>query len=95
MEKVRLGYIGCGFMAQKVHIPNFMSLPDCELIGLAEMRSELGKTVASRCQYKCPIIHRSSQRDPFVLFSIFSESTITNNYFRINISVLLMFTASS
>ena len=48
MEKIRLGYIGCGFMAQKVHIPNFMSIPDCELIGLAEMRSELGKTVQNR-----------------------------------------------
>ena len=48
MEKIRLGYIGCGFMAQKVHIPNFASIPDCELIGLAEVRSELGKKVQSR-----------------------------------------------
>ena len=48
MEKVRLGYIGCGFMAQKVHIPNFTSIPDCELIGLAEVRTELGKQVQSR-----------------------------------------------
>ena len=48
MERVRLGYIGCGFMAQKVHIPNFVSIPDCELIGLAEVRSELGKTVQTR-----------------------------------------------
>ena len=45
MEKIRLGYIGCGFMAQKVHIPNFTSIPDCELIGLAEVRTELGKKV--------------------------------------------------
>ena len=48
MEKIRLGYIGCGFMAQKVHIPNFTSIPDCELIGLAEVRTELGKKVQSR-----------------------------------------------
>ncbi|MXY27135.1 Gfo/Idh/MocA family oxidoreductase, partial [Candidatus Poribacteria bacterium] len=48
MEKIRLGYIGCGFMAQKVHIPNFSSIPDCELIGLAEVRTELGQKVQSR-----------------------------------------------
>jgi len=43
MEKVQLGYIGCGFMGQKVHIPNFASIPECELVGLAEVRTELGE----------------------------------------------------
>ena len=43
MEPIKLGYVGCGFMAQKVHIPNFTSLPNCELIGLAEVRPELGR----------------------------------------------------
>ena len=37
MRKVRLGYVGCGFMAQKVHIPNFTTIPDCELLALAEL----------------------------------------------------------
>jgi len=40
-----MGYIGAGFMAQRVHIPNFLSIPDCELIALAEVRSELGRKV--------------------------------------------------
>ena len=35
-------------MAQKVHIPNFTSLPNCELIGLAEVRAELGQKVQQR-----------------------------------------------
>ena len=48
MEPVKLGYVGCGFMAQKVHIPNFTSLPSCELIGLAEVRLELGQQVQQR-----------------------------------------------
>ena len=48
MEPIRLGYVGCGFMAQKVHIPNFTSLPNCELIGLAEVRPELGRKVQQR-----------------------------------------------
>jgi predicted dehydrogenase len=45
---VRLGYVGCGFMAQKVHIPNLVSIPGCELIALAELRQELGRKVQAR-----------------------------------------------
>lgn len=48
MEKVQLGYIGCGFMGQKVHIPNFASIPECELVALAEVRTELGEKVQKR-----------------------------------------------
>jgi predicted dehydrogenase len=48
MEKIRLGYVGCGFMAQKVHIPNFRAIPDCDLVALAEARQELGRTVQAR-----------------------------------------------
>ena len=57
MEKMRLGYIGCGFMAQKVHIPNFTSISDCELIGLAEVRSELGRKVQNR--FGIPHLYRT------------------------------------
>ena len=45
---IRLGYVGCGFMAQNVHIPNFSSLSDCRLVALAENRPELGRQVAKR-----------------------------------------------
>ena len=48
MDKVRLGYVGCGFMAQKVHIPNFAALPDCELVALAEVRKDILESVADR-----------------------------------------------
>jgi len=48
MEKVKIGYVGCGFMAQKVHIPNFVSIPECELVALAEVRRELGRKVQNR-----------------------------------------------
>ena len=48
MKPINLGYVGCGFMAQKVHIPNFVSLPNCKLIGLAEVRSDLGRNVQER-----------------------------------------------
>lgn len=48
MTTIRIGYVGCGFMAQRVHIPNFLSTAGCQLLGLAEVRQELGKQVQAR-----------------------------------------------
>jgi predicted dehydrogenase len=43
-----MGYVGCGFMAQSVHLPNLLGLPECELLALAEVRPELGRRVQAR-----------------------------------------------
>lgn len=59
MRRLRLGYVGCGFMAQKVHIPNFVSIPECELVALAEIRSELGEKV--RARYRIPRLYANHQ----------------------------------
>lgn len=48
MSKLRLGYVGCGFMAQKVHIPNLTSIDGCEVLALAEVRQRLGRKVQAR-----------------------------------------------
>jgi predicted dehydrogenase len=48
MRTIRLGYVGCGFMAQKVHLPNFAAIPGCELVALAEVRRDLGRSVQQR-----------------------------------------------
>ena len=48
MRTVKLGYVGCGFMAQKVHLPNFTSLSGCEVVALAEVRPQIGETVRQR-----------------------------------------------
>lgn len=67
MRKVRLGYIGCGFMAQRVHLPNFTSLPSCEVVALAELRPQLGAKVQSR--FGIPSLYRDHQEllaDPSV-----------------------------
>lgn len=56
---MRFGYVGCGFVAQRIHIPNFGSLPDCEFLALAEVRPELGQTVAAR--YGIPRVYRSHE----------------------------------
>jgi predicted dehydrogenase len=43
-----LGYVGGGFLAQNVHLPNFSSIPECRLVALAERRPRLGRLVADR-----------------------------------------------
>ena len=65
MNPIRLAYIGCGFVAQKIHIPNFCAIPGCEVIAIAEMRQDLGKAVADR--YRIPKVYQSHHevaRDP-------------------------------
>jgi len=57
VEQVRFGYVGCGFMAQKVHIPNFKAIPSCEFLALAEVREKLGRKVQAR--YGIPRVYRS------------------------------------
>lgn len=48
MPPIRLGYVGCGYMAQKVHLPNLISLPNCQVLALAELRQDLGRQVQAR-----------------------------------------------
>jgi predicted dehydrogenase len=43
---LRLGYVGAGFLAQKVHLPNFARLTGCRLAALAEIRPQLRQAVA-------------------------------------------------
>ena len=65
MNDIRLGYVGCGFMAQKVHLPHFASLPGAQLTALAEVRPELGRKVRER--FDIPKLyrdHRELAADP-------------------------------
>lgn len=40
--------MGCGFMGQKVHLPNFLRSPRCEVVALADVRSRMAAEVARR-----------------------------------------------
>ncbi len=48
MSKLNVGYVGCGFMAQNVHLPNLRDSPQCNLRGLAEVRTDLGRKVQAK-----------------------------------------------
>jgi len=47
-KKIRVGFIGSGYMGQRAHIANYATLPDVELTALAEGRTETAKAVAQR-----------------------------------------------
>jgi predicted dehydrogenase len=62
---VRLGYVGAGNLAQRVHLPNFAAITGGELVALAEVRRDLGERVARR--YGIPrryADHRELAADP-------------------------------
>src|SRR5262245_10864616 len=48
LPPIRMGYVGCGFLAQKVHLPNLVALDETELIAIAEVRPQLGRRVQER-----------------------------------------------
>jgi len=48
MAKVRIGFVGVGGMGQMAHLKNYVTLDDCEVVALAEVRRETGRLVAQR-----------------------------------------------
>ncbi|MGI6705517.1 MAG: Gfo/Idh/MocA family protein [Clostridia bacterium] len=49
MRKVRIGFVGTGFMGQLAHLSNYAVLDDdCEVVAIAEPRRELARQVARR-----------------------------------------------
>jgi len=73
-DPVRFGYIGCGFVGQTIHIPNFAALPNCKFLALAEVRPGLGDEVAAR--YGIPKVYCSHEElaaDPEIVDRVLSD----------------------
>ena len=47
-EKVRIGFVGAGYMGQNAHMANYAKIENCELPALAEGRAETAKAVAQK-----------------------------------------------
>ena len=47
-EKVRIGFVGVGNMGQCAHLKNYATIPDCEIVALAELRPVLARRVAEK-----------------------------------------------
>ena len=59
MTKVRIGFVGVGRMGQCAHLRNYVTLPECEVVALAELRPELARQVATR--YGVPRVYSSHE----------------------------------
>jgi|GEM_PF-71190 len=56
-RKVKVGFVGAGYMGQIAHLVNYVNSPRCEVVAIAEMRESLGRAVAER--YRIPKVYRS------------------------------------
>jgi predicted dehydrogenase len=56
-DKIRIGFVGVGGMGQCAHLKNYVTLGDCEVVAIAEIREELGRKVAAR--YGVPRVYPS------------------------------------
>jgi len=48
MEKVRIGFVGVGGMGQMAHLRNYVTIDDCEVVALAELRPKTAALAARR-----------------------------------------------
>ena len=48
MRKLKLGWVGSGFVGQVAHLSNYIELSNVEIIGLAELRTKLGNLVCRK-----------------------------------------------
>jgi predicted dehydrogenase len=48
MSKVKIGFIGTGYMGQQAHLRNYVALDDCEVVAIAEPREKLREAVGAR-----------------------------------------------
>jgi len=51
-KKLRLGFIGTGFMGQYCHLKSFLEVSDCEIIAIADKRKDLANKVAKKYKIK-------------------------------------------
>jgi hypothetical protein len=47
-SKPKIGFVGVGGMGQAAHLRHYATLPECEVVALAELRPKLGEAVARR-----------------------------------------------
>jgi len=51
-NKIKLGFVGVGFMGQVAHLKNYSELDDCEVVAIAEPRKKLAESVAAKYNVK-------------------------------------------
>lgn len=59
MNNARIGFVGVGSMGQCAHLRNYVNLPGCEVVAIAELRPKLAQKVAAR--YGVPRVYRNHE----------------------------------
>ena len=87
-DKLRIAFLGCGYMGQNAHMKNYYELRDqCEIVAVSEAKPELGRQVAAR--YGIPHVFTTYQdmlRN--VEFDAVVSAQSFNNYINITPEVL-------
>ena len=47
IEPLNIGMIGAGFVGQLAHLANYADIPECRVLGLAEVRPKLRELVST------------------------------------------------
>lgn len=55
-SKTRIGFVGVGSMGQMAHLQNYVTLDDCEVVAIAEVREKTAELVAQR--YGVPKVYK-------------------------------------
>lgn len=55
-RRMKIGFVGVGGMGQAAHLRNYVTVPECEVVAIAEVRQDLGRKVAAR--YGVPHVYR-------------------------------------
>ncbi|MDI7277950.1 MAG: Gfo/Idh/MocA family oxidoreductase, partial [Anaerolineae bacterium] len=58
MDRIRIGFVGAGNMGQCAHLRHYATLPECEVVALAELRPGLARQVAAR--YGVPRVYEDA-----------------------------------
>lgn len=59
ITRPRIGFVGVGAMGQAAHLRNYATLPECEVVALAELHPRLGQAVARR--WNIPRVYTSAE----------------------------------
>ena len=57
MEKVKIGFIGCGFMGQLAHLQNYIVSEHCEVVAICDKKHKQANLVATR--YSIPKVYEN------------------------------------
>jgi len=58
-KKVKIGFVGVGGMGQCAHLKNYDTVPDCQVVAIAELRKDVATKVAAR--YSVPHVYETHE----------------------------------